>query len=247
MEDQGKETGTERLSRLREEARTLGIVGTMTADEFEAAIKAKKDPLDTPKDDGLTHAEASKIDARMKYEEEAREKFKRDRQKKIERASIVAESEGLGIEIDLPENPTEVQLARARNKLGLEKSAPKPSPETLAIESSQRGYYIFTNREQEDASHTVNPGGKYTIRLIPDQIHVLSKEHIRLFRKMAVVPIYSRVTVPGPIVEGQIKEECRRTGSKPRFAFDHLGDAPKDAPFGLVTNIKILEELKQLS
>ncbi len=245
------ETGTERLRRLREEAKQLGIVGRMSADEFETAITQAKaggivESVEKPKM-GLTTEEAAKIDARLKYEFEAQEKFRIERQKQIDRATIITESESLKIPIDLPENPTELELAKARQLLGIKKSEVKPSPETIGIESSKRGYYVFTNREQDDASHTVNLGGKYFIHLIPDQVHVLSEYHIKTWRRIAVVPVYERVPIPGPAVEGQIKEECRRTGSKARFSFEYLGEAPQDAPFGLVTDTKILDKLKQLS
>ena len=250
-ENKVTETGMERLVRLRKEAKKWDITGQMTADEFEAAIAGAKatDSKATggkiESKTGLAPEEAAKIDARLKYEDEVREKFKRQRQIEIERATIVAESKSLHIAIDLPENPTELQLATARRTLGMKKQEVKPSPETLGIEAGKRGYYIFTNLEQEDAGHTVNPGGKYTIELVPDQIHVLSDYHIKLFRKNAVVPVYKRVPVPGSVGEGQIQELSKRTGSKPRFSFEHLGEAPKDAPFGLVTDTKILEELKQ--
>lgn len=245
------ETRIEKLNRLREEARGYGIVGRLTVEAFEIAIAEAKAAgqvatSNTVEDTkGLTAEEAAKIDARLKYEEEAREKFRRQRQIKIASEEIRAKSKFLKIKIDLPENPTEFQLAEARLVLGMKEKEIKPSPETLAIESSPRGYYIFTNREQEDASHTVNPGGKYTINLIPDQVHVLSEFHIKFFRQRAVVPIYKRVPVAGPVVEGRMMEECKRTGSKPRFSFEKLDEAPSDAPFGLVTNMKILEELKQ--
>ncbi len=250
-ENQVKETGLERLSRLRTEAKKLGITGQMTADEFQAAITAAKenpktdDPLETPKPGELSVEEAKKIETRLRYEDEMREKFKRERQLTIDTASIIAESETLNIKIDLPKNPTELDLARARTKLGIKKIEVKPSPETIGIESSKRGYYVFTNREQDNAAHTVNLGGKYTIHLIPDQIHVLSEFHIKTWRRIAIVPTYERVPVPGPAVEGQMGEECRRVGGKQRFAFEYLGEAPLDAPFGLVTNVKILNELKQ--
>ncbi len=255
METQVKETGTERLSRLRAEAKELGIVGRMTADEFEERIKETKlqisaggivkpvDLLASPAE-GLTPDEAKKIEARLKYEFEVQEKFKRERQIKLDRASVIAESESSRIPIDLPENPTELELAKARTLLNIQKQEVKPSPETLAIEAGKRGYYIFTNREQDDASHTVNPGGKYTIHLIPDQVHVLSEAHIKLFRKNAVVPQYARVPT-GSTVEGQMGERCERVGSKQRFSFEYLGEAPQEALFGLVTNTKILDELKK--
>ena len=243
MENQVEETGTERLSRLREEAKEYDIKGTMTADQFEAAIAEAKEPGPT----GLTTEEARKIEARLKYEFEIQEKFKAERQKTIDRATIVAESESLNIPIDLPENPTELELAKARQLLGIKKIEVKPSPETLGIEAGKKGYYMFTNREQDDAAHTVNLGGKYIIHLIPDQVHVLTDYHIKTWRRIAVVPVYERAPT-GSTVEGQMGEQCVRTGGKPRFAFekldDTLGDPPAEAPFGLVTDKKILDKLK---
>lgn len=247
MEDKVTETGLQRFRRLQGEAKELGIPTSGSADELEAAIAKAKKPASDPEPPkaGLTAKEAGKIEARLKYEFEIQEKFRAERQMKLDRASIIVESKSLGIPIDLPEKPTELELAKARLSLGMKKIEIKPSPETVAIESSKRGYYIFTNREQDDAAHTVCPGGKYIIHLIPDQIHVLSEFHIKFFRQKAVTPIYQRVTVPGPIIEGQMGEECKRTGSKPRFAFEQLAEAPQDAPFGMVTNTKILDELKQ--
>ena len=119
-----KENVAERLDRLREEARQLGITGRMTADDFEAAIaQAKdgsvKDGSEQVKDDsefvsgitssGITPEEAKKIEARLKFEDETREKFKRERQNKIDRATIIAEAQVLKIKIDLPETPTELE------------------------------------------------------------------------------------------------------------------------------------------
>lgn len=256
MENKVKETdGMERFRRLQAEAKELGITGHHKADEFEALIAQVKidneeavivEPIkQSEKSAGsLTPEEAEKIDVRLRYEDDLREKFRVARRIQIDRASIIAESEKLKIKVDLPEKPTELELARARVQLGIKKIEVKPSPETVVIETSKRGYYVFTNREQDDAAHTVNPGGKYTIHLIPDQVHVLSEAHIRLFRKFAVVPVYKRVPVAGPPVEGQMGEECKRVGSKQRFSFEKLGEAPQDAPFGLVTDTKILDKLR---
>jgi hypothetical protein len=257
MTTQVEETGMQRYQRLKAEATSLGITGNMKSDELEKAIAAAKespdtepekgDELATPVDDGKLHPdEAKKIDARLKYEEEAREKFRHERKMTIDRAEIIAESESLCIPIDIPENPTVLQLAKARKTLGMKKKEVKPSPETLAIEAGKRGYYIFTNREQDDAVHTTNLGGKYFITLVPDQVHVLSDFHIKRWRKCAVTPQYSKVqtgVVPGPGTVGQTAEKCIRTGDKPRFAFELLGEAPIDAPFGMVTDTIILDKL----
>ena len=249
MEDKVTETKPEDgrviYHKLKAKAKELGITGKLNTEQLEAAIAAKEavGSTETPKT-GITPEEAVKIDARLKYEFEVQEKFRAERQIQIDRASIIVESKTLGIPVDLPEKPTELELAKARKFLGMKKVEIKPSPETVAIESSKRGYYIFTNREQDDAAHTVCTGGKYIIHLIPDQIHVLSEFHVKFFRQKAVTPVYQRVPVAGPPIEGRMGEECKRTGSKPRFAFDYLGEAPQDAPFGLVTNTKILDELK---
>jgi len=145
-------------------------------------------------------------------------------------------------------------LAKARQSLGLKKIEIRPSPETVAIEggkdpvtgkmvvASKRGYYTFMNLEQDDASHTANLGGKYIIHLIAGQVHVLSEYHIKTWRRIAVTPKYERVPT-GVLVAGQMGERCVRTGSKRRWMFEYLAEAPDDAPFGMVTDMEILNEV----
>ncbi len=256
MDKQVKKTGLQYHNKLKQEAIGLGIPAKGDIKTLEKAIaEAKVNPpvieesvkLPEKSQDGKISVEQAKaIRAQIMAEEQIRDQIKAERAIITERARIIAESESLHIKIDLPEHPEELDLARARKKLGLEKVAVKPSPETLAIESTQKGYYIFTNREQEDAMHTVNPGGKYTIHLIPDMVHVLSAAHIKLFRKFAIRPVYKRVAtgvVGGPETVGQAAEKCVRTGNKPRFSFEHLEDAPDDAEFGLVYDQKILDKV----
>jgi len=241
MSEQVEKTDFEQL---KEEAKSLGIDLRMNEENMRKAIDAKKQEKGPT---GISSSEAKSIETRLRFEEETRQKIIEERALVIERARIIAESESLCIPVTIPENPTELDLARARKKLKMKKKEVKPSPETVAIEAGKRGYYIFTNREQENASHTVNPGGKYTIHLIPDQIHVLSDAHIKLFRKTAIRPVYERVPtgiVPGEDTVGRPAEECIKTSSKPRFAFELVGEAPQEAPFGLVTDAKILKELK---
>ncbi len=237
MENQVEKTEKE----LRTEAEELGVnVRNMKPETLKKAIASKKSEKGPT---GISVEEAKKIEARLRYESELAEKFRAERKIKTDRAEIIAKSESLSIPIDLPDNPTELDLAKARRSLNMKEKEVRPSPETVAIEAGKRGYYVFTNREQDDASHTVNPGGKYTIHLIPDQIHVLSEAHIKLIRKTAVTPIYKRIKT-GSTEEGQMGERCERTGSKPRFAFEFIGPAPQEAPFGLVTDAKILEGLQ---
>ena len=239
-EKQVKETGLQRFHRLQAEAKKLGIKTSLSADELTAAIEAKRTP-EAPKT-GLTAEQAKGVEVRMRQEFEIQEKLRAEITREKERASLVVESESLRIPIELPENPTELELAKARQALGMKKAEVKPSPETVGIETSKRGYYIFTNLEQDDASHTVNLGGKYIIHLIPDQIHVLSEYHIKTWRRIAVTPVYTRVST-GVLAAGQMGEECVKTGGKRRFSFEYLGEAPQNAQFGLVTNTKILDEL----
>ena len=256
---QTENVGMEHYRKLRAEAKELEIdgYGKMNTAALEAAITAKKaepageatpDSLATPTEhEGLTAEEAKKIEARLKYEFKIQEEHRVRIQQEKERASIVAESESLSIPIDLPEKPTELQLAQARRTLGMKKKEIKPSPETLGIEASKRNYYTFMNLRQTDAGHTVNPGGKYTIHLVAGQIHVLSEYHVKLWKKNAVYPKYERVETgvkPSQDTTGQFAQECRRVGGEPRFMFEYLGEAPQDAPFGMVTNMKILDELK---
>lgn len=244
MTDKVEETGQARYQRLKAEAKELDInTEGLNADKLEAAITAVS-KAEGPT--GITLDEAKSIEAKLRFEEGTRDKIRRERQIATDRAQIIAESESLCIPITLSETPTELELARARRQLGIEKKAIKPSPETLGIEAGKRGYYIFNNLEQEDASHTTNPGGKYTIHLIPDQVHVLSDFHVRLFAKNAVRPVYERVKTgiaAGPETTGQAVEQCQRTASKRRWSFEFISEAPQDAPFGLVTDPKILKEV----
>ncbi len=262
MENEVKKTGIEEYHELLAEAKALGIKGHNKKEELEKLIaQAKTGGVinnSKPVSGVLSDEERKKIEAKLQYEFEAQEKFKVQRQIQTDRASIIVESESLKISVDLPDNPTELQLAKARQTLGIKKIETKPSPETVRIEGgtcpvtgkeflpSKKGYYIFTNLKQADASHTVSPGGKYTIHLIPGMVHVISEYHTKFLQQRAVTPIYKRVStgvVGGPGTTGQMGEECKRVGSEPRFSFNFLADAPSDAPFGPVFDQKILEEV----
>ncbi len=258
MEKQVNETGLQYHQRLQKEATGLGLSGKGNIETLEKAIADKQaepfvvveEPLketEKPQDGKISLEQAKGIRAQIMAEEEIRDQIKAERAIINERARIIVESESLHIKIDLPEQPTELDLARARKKLGLEKIAVKPSPETVAIENSQRGYYKFTNQEQDDARHTPNLGGKYVFHLVPNMIHVLSEYHIKRWAVSAVTPIYKRVStgvVGGDATVGEAAEVCKRVGGKARFSFEHLGDAPDDAPFGLVYDQKILDKLE---
>jgi len=217
--------------KLKEQAKDLGIDPKLS----------EKGPT------GISVKDAKDIENRVRFAEETRDKIRREREIVTQRATLVAESETLCIPIDLPEIPTELELARARQLLGVKKKEVRPSPETVAIEASKKGYYVFRNLEQKDATHTANPGGKYTINLVPGQIHVLSEYHVKLWGKICYEPVYSNVPTgvnadAGDSV-GRIVDESRMTAKEPRWTFEHRGEAPQDAEFGLVTDAKILKKL----
>jgi hypothetical protein len=202
--------------RLRGEAGKLGVeTDGMNKDDLVAAIQRKQ------------------IAATVRIEAEEREKLKQEYRLTQERSEIIAESESLGIPIELPDPCTVLDLAKARQKLGMEKTRVKPSPETLAIEASEKNYYIFRNLEQDDVDVSCNVGGKYRFDFIPDQIHVLPKYITTYMRKRAVVPVYSRIQVPGA-TEGSFKEITKKTSVKQRFSFEFVDKAPQEAEFGVV-------------
>ena len=247
MEDTQVQETEKSYKDLKAEAKELGITGNLGTEALVEAIAAKKAELEEVGPTGISFAEAKSIEARMRFEEETRDKIRQERKLASERNELIAESESLGIPIDLPENPTELSLVKARRTLGVQKRLEKPSPETLGIEAGKRGYYVFRNLEQKDANHTANLGGKYVIHLIAKQIHVLSDFHIKRWRQIAVTPIYERVATginaESPKSVGMAAERCQRVGDEPRWSFEYLGEAPVDANFGLVTDAKVLEKL----
>ncbi len=218
-----KNEGAAEYQRLKSEAKKLGIdCERMNKDEIILAIQRKQ----------IQDTERIRI--------EVREKLMQEQRMKQQRAEIIAESESLAIPIDLPEICTELDIAKARKTLGMKKKLVKPSPETVAIEAGKKGYYVFRNLMQDDLDVSCCPGGKYRLDLVPGEIHVLSDYHIKFFRQRAIEPTYSRVSRPDGKGEDTVK-----TGSKPRFAFEFIDEAPIDAPFGLVVDESIKKKLNQ--
>ena len=227
MTDQVKNTekpkneGAAEYQRLKAEAKKIGIdCERMNKEEIILAIQRKQ----------IQDTERIRI--------EEREKLMQEQRMRQQRAEIIAESESLAIPIDLPDPCTELDLAKARRTLGLKKKQVKPSPETIAIEAGKKGYYVFRNLMQDDLDISCCPGGKHHLDLIPGEIHVLSDYHVKFFKSRAVEPTYGRV----PRQDGR-GEDTTRTGSKPRFMFELIEEAPIDAPFGLVTDESIKKKL----
>lgn len=175
--------------------------------------------------------------ARLRLEEQS--KMKRDI------AEIRAEADVRGIKIDVPKEPTLTDIVRLKKELNLRINEPKPSPETLAIESSKKVYAVFHNREQEDMDVTFCPGGKHWFHFWPEKIHVIPEWLIGWLRKTAAYPVYDKESVPNPqaVKVGGTMEKVVQVGRKQRFLFEVLGDAPNKASFGVVLDEKILSKL----
>lgn len=114
----------------------------------------------------------------------------------------------------------------------------KPSPETLAIEASKKVYAIFNNREEEGLDITINKGGKYTFHFFDNKVHVVPEWLVKHLREKCLSPRYEMRKNPATG-----NTESVLASSKPRFLFEVLGDAPKDASFGIVLDDKVLEKL----
>ena len=184
----------------------------------------------------------------VELEERTRLRLQEQSRTKRDIAEIQAEAALRGIKIDIPKEPTLTDIAGLKKKLNLMIKEPKPSPETLAIEASKKVYAIFHNREQEDMDiPDFTVGGKYWFHLWPEKIHVLPEWVINHWRKVARYPVYGKTTVPNPqgVKVGETIERSGRIGWKQRFLFEILGDAPGNAPFGVVLDEKILSKLKQ--
>lgn len=187
--------------------------------------------------------------ARLKLEEKSR------RERDI--AEIQAEAGLRGIKVDIPSEPTLVDIIRLKKELNLMVKEPKPSPETIAIEGgvdpetgkvippSKKIYALFHNREQEDMDVPFNVGGKYFFHLWPEKVHIIPEWLIDYLRRTARVPIYDKTMVPNPqgIKVGETVEKTERVGWKQRFLFEIIGDAPDKAPFGVVLDEKTLSKL----
>ena len=112
---------------LKNKARVLGGIDLrLSPENLKAAIDTKESEDAVVGPTGITTKDARDIKARLKYEEETREEFSKQRALLNERARIIAESESLNTPIELTETPNELDLARARKTLGLKKIEVKP-------------------------------------------------------------------------------------------------------------------------
>ncbi|KKN19560.1 hypothetical protein LCGC14_0944460 [marine sediment metagenome] len=222
---------------------------TKTRDELkEYAGKMQLKYAKNISDDNLRNlVEMEAIKRTVEIEERARLKLQQESKMRLDLAEIRAEADIRGVTIDIPKEPTLTDIARLKKELDIIIKEPKPSPETLAIESSKKVYAIFRNLEQDDMDVLRNPGGKHWFHFWPDKVHVIPEWLIGYYRKTATVPRYEKKTVR-TLETAQIQETIEkvvRTKDRQRFSFEVLGDAPDDASFGIVTDSQIISSLEQ--
>ena len=225
---------------------------------LEYGSKLKLDiPKDVTEDKLRNLIETEAIRQSVELETTVRLRLEEKSRMKHDIAEIMAEAAVRGIKIDVPKEPTLVDIAKLKKELNLMIKEPIPSPETMAIEGgvdpetgkvippSKKVYAVFHNREQEDKDDFINPGGKYWFHLWPEKVHVLPEWLIGWLRKTARHPIYGKKMVPNPqgVKIGETVERTGRIGWKQRYLFEILGDAPVNASFGVVLDEKILSNL----
>ena len=228
----------------------------LTKSREELLEYAGKLKLDFPKnisDEKLRESiESEVIRKTVELEEKARLRLQEQSVMKRDLADIQAEADIRGVAIEIPKEPTLVDIARLKKKLNMMIKEPKPSPETLAIEASRKVYAVFHNREQEDMDVSFCPGGKHMFHLWPEKVHILPEWLIGWLRKTARYPIYDKTMVPNPqaVKMGGSVEKVGRVGWKQRFLFEVINDdkgqpakVPDKASFGVVLDEKILSKL----
>ena len=224
----------ELLTKTREE---LLVLGEKLKLEF---------PKNIPEDRLRTMIETEVMKKTVELEEKTRLRLQEQSVMNRDIAEIRVESELRGVKVDIPEEPTLMDVIKLKKKLNMLIKKPKPSPETLAIEKSKKVYALFHNREQEDMdipSFTV--GGKYWFHLWPEKVHILPEWIIGHWRKTASYPIYEKKMVPNPqaVAIDSFMERSVPIARKSRWLFEILGDAPSDASFGVVLDDKIVSKL----
>jgi hypothetical protein len=211
---------------------------------------AKKYKLNVTKnidtEDLRSKVEFAAIEQYEKRSEEIREKLRNEAAIRQRIAEIKVSADLAKVQIDVPANPTITDVVRLEKELGIKKKIPKPSPETIAIEASKKVYALFRNLEQEDVDVVAIPGGKYKFHLWPDKVHVLPEWLINHYRSKDNLS-GTRPHTQYREVQGHEKIAARMTATerRQRFAFEVLGDAPKNAKFGIVTDEAVLSKLEQ--
>lgn len=176
----------------------------------------------------------------MQVEEEVRADLQMKSKIRLDVAEIKATAELKGVKIEIPEKPTLEDTIRLKKELDIKISEPKPSPETVAIEASRKIYARFHNQEEDDVDMACMPGGEYFFHFWPEKVHVIPEWLIGWMREFVVAPVYANKRDPNT---GE--SQSVRTGSKARVLWEKIGDAPKNASFGVVLDEKILAKIEQ--
>lgn len=149
----------------------------LTKSREELLEYASKLKLKLPKnisDERLRESiEIEAIRKTVELEEKVRLRLQEQSVMKRDIAEIQGEAAVRGIKIDIPKEPTLLDIVKLKKELHLMIKEPKPSPETLAIETSKKVYAVFHNREQEDMDVTFNVGGKHWFHFWPEKVHVI--------------------------------------------------------------------------
>lgn len=193
-----------------------------------------------------TKVEYAAIERHEKMAAEVREKVRSAAALRLRIAEVEASAKVAKVSITLPPEPTLMDVIEAEKELGIKKKMPKPSPETVAIEASKKVYALYRNLEQEDVDVVASVGGKYTFHFWPEKVHVLPEWLIQQYRS-AKNPAGTRPHSEKTEIRDGDKVVMRmsKPTRKARFTFEILGDAPKDAEFGIVTDEDILSKLEQ--
>lgn len=188
--------------------------------------------------------ELAAIERREGITEGVREKLRHKSELKRRVAEIKASADLLKISIEIPDEPSVLDVVRLEKELGIKKKIPKPSLETLAIEASKKVYAIF--KEPDDVDVVASVGGKYRFHFWPEKVHVLPEWLINQYRSQRN-PFGTRPESKYKEVSGheRIAASMTKTKMRSRFTFEIIGDAPQDAKFGVVTDEEILSKLEQ--
>ena len=121
----------------------------------------------------------------------------------------------------------------------------KPSPETVAIMNSKKVYAVYYNHTEDmNTDVEFRRGTAHKFHLYDQYLHVLPQCLIDDANDpenpTGKIPIHGTRKDPTP---GVIGERSVIIGHRSRFDFTVKGDAPQDAPFGVVLDKDIYKEL----
>ena len=198
---------------LRKTAKELGVKlppGVMNIDHLRGVVKD------------------AALERQIRKEMEVRNKLKKEAEIRQGIVDIEAQAQLANVTVTIPDNPTLVDIVRLKKELGMKIKEPKPSPEALAIQKSKKIYATFRNLESRGVDVPCLVGG-HRFHFWPGRKHVIPEWIIGYCQRQCVSPVYERVTDP---VTGSTVSKLVR--SEPRFLWEVHGDAPVDAPFGVV-------------